>query len=179
MAHPHHVEVLDAYDRWSVRLYRWGLIGAACGLAATSVTLLAGGDPTVSLWFLLAGTALAVAHLHLYAKRIKQVIALGAWAGVLTAALPVEHVMVEAAALGFASVALSGLALKEQLCFQIPFLRLQPVFLGAAVLGWAAGQPQVTGVALAAATVLQTLLAFAKIRMPLHYDIGDKSAYQL
>ncbi len=179
MAHPHHVEVLDAYDRWSVRLYRLGLIGAACGSAATSWSLLVGRDPTVALWTLLAGTAIAVAHLHLYAKRIKHVIAIGAWTALVLAALPVEHAVMDAAALGFASIALSGIALKEQFCFRVPFLRLQPVCLGTAVLTWTAGQPLVAGVALAAATVLQALLAYAKVRMPLHYDIGDKSAYQI
>jgi uncharacterized integral membrane protein len=179
MAHPHHVEVLDSYDRWSVRLYRFGLIGIAGGLAALSWALLAGRDSTYASWLLLAGTALAVAHLHLYAKRIKHVIALGAWVAVVLGALPLEGATVQAATLGFASIALSGLALKEQFCFRIPFLRLQPVCLGAAVFGWLAGAPLVAGISLAAAALLQTLLAFAKLRMPLHYDIGDKSAYQV
>lgn len=179
MAHPHHVEQLDAYDRWSVRLYRMGLIGAAGGLGATSASLLGDGDPTIATWSLLAGTAVAVAHLHLYAKRIKQVIALGAWTALLLAALPVESRVVDAAVLGFVSVALSGLALKEQFCFRIPFLRLQPAVLGAAVLAVLVGEPFAAGVALAVACLLQGLLAIAKVRMPLHYDIGDKSAYQV
>jgi uncharacterized integral membrane protein len=34
-------------------------------------------------------------------------------------------------------------------------------------------------VLLAIAALLQALMAVAKIRMPLHYDIGNKAAYQI
>jgi len=32
---------------------------------------------------------------------------------------------------------------------------------------------------LAPAAVLYVVLAFAKLRMPLHFDVGDKSRYQV
>jgi len=179
MAHPHHVELLDSDDRLSVRLYRGGLVLAAVGLTWLSANLLSGRDPSGSTWFVLVSVAIAVAHLHLYAKRIRRWITWAAWTGIVCAAAPVSWPVVDVAALGFAFVALSGLALKEQYCFRIPFLRLQPVVLAASVLALWVGAGVPAGVLLAIAALLQALLAFAKLRMPLHYDIGNKAAYEV
>jgi uncharacterized integral membrane protein len=173
------VAVLDGDDRVSVRLYRLGLVLAAAGLTWLSVALLSGRDTSVPTWIVILATAIAVAHLHLYAKHIRRWITWAGWSSVVLAAAPVPWAVVDVAALGCAFVALSALALKEQYCFKIPFLRLQPVVLATSVaallLGWAGP----AGVLLAIAALLQALMAYAKLRMPLHYDIGNKAAYQI
>lgn len=81
--------------------------------------------------------------------------------------------------LGAALATLAGLAFKEQFCFAIPGIRAVPLLLP---LLWLL---ELTGIGWAAALValvcgaLLTLLALAKWRMPLHFDIGDKGRYQI
>ena len=162
-----------------MRLYRTGLVLAALGLTGLSASLLTGRNPSGFAWFVFVAVAISVAHLHLYAKRIRRWITWAAWTGIVLAAAPVPWPVLDVAALGFSFVALSGLALKEQYCFKVPFLRLQPVVLAASVLAMLLGASLAAGVLLAIAALLQALLAFAKVRMPLHYDIGNKAAYEV
>ncbi len=81
--------------------------------------------------------------------------------------------------LGAALATLAGLAFKEQFCFAIPGIRAVPLLLPLlwllelAGIGWAAAL-----VALVCGALL-CLLALAKWRMPLHFDIGDKGRYQI
>ena len=87
------------------------------------------------------------------------------------------------AGLGFLFVALSALALKERFCFRIPGLRLVPLLLALSLIpllldqGATSGQNEggagiVAAALLAPAAVVYGLLAIAKVRMPLHFDIG-------
>ena len=76
MADPHHVPELDGFDRMTVVLYRTGLVASALallGLAAQQALLAAGIE--LPIWAprlaILAATALAIADLHLYDKRIR------------------------------------------------------------------------------------------------------------
>ena len=85
----------------------------------------------------------------------------------------------DALVLGAALVTLSGLAFKEQFCFAIPGIKLVPLLLP---LLWLLEWLQVAWAAALVALVsgaLLTLLALAKWRMPLHFDIGDKGRYQV
>lgn len=186
MADPQHVPDLDAHDILTVRLYRSGLAIAALGLTALTVGLAIDSPALVgpSELLTLAGTALAVANMHLYAKQIRWVIGAAAWVGAvlwalgpaLPAPLPwwVHH-----AALGFLFVALSAFALKEQFCFKLGLLRATPLFLATSLIPMVAGSSRVAAVLLAPAALLFLSMAWAKTRMPLHFDVGDKSKYQI
>ena len=186
VADPHHREALDSFDRLTVRLYRTGLslgalslIGAGCvfGLGADSATahgVVWGG---VAL-----GAALASTSMHLYAKRIRWVIATSTTLGLVVMGLAggaAGHPVVFHAGLGLVFVAYSAWALKEQFCFRIPGLRLVPLFLAASLVPLLVGPSVAAGVLLALAGLVMAWLSLAKWRMPLTHDIGDKSAYQV
>lgn len=186
MADPHHVPTLDGFDVFTVRLYRVGLVLGAAGLLCLSGSLLATeGRLDPFAWVLVfLGTATSIANMHLYDKRIRWVIGVAGWLGgvgmLLAPALPdglapwIFH-----AGVGFVFVALSGFALKEQFCFKIKFLRLVPLVLATSLIPLLAGERVISGAMLACAGLMVGALAVAKLRMPLHYDIGDKSAYQI
>ncbi len=186
MADPQHVPVLDRFDIATVRLYRSGLVLASVALVASAVVHgLGHRELQPALWLAVtAGVALSVQNMHLYAKTIRWVIGAACWVGVvlqLGAGLlhgPAE-IWVRTAGLGFVFVSLSGFALKEQFCFKVPFLRLVPLFLAASLVGPLAGQDALTAVLHGASGLVVGVLAVAKLRMPVHYDVGDKSAYQV
>lgn len=190
MADPQHTPDMDGHDRLTVRLYRVGLAVVAVGLLAAAAGQLAvsrGGDvdPRWGWALISAGAALAVANLHLYDKRIRWVIPAFAWTG-LTLQLAAQVIpapqatdLVTAAGLGFVFAALSGVALKEQFCFRIPLLRATPLVLAASLIPLVFGAPGPSAALLGTAGVLYGLLAAAKALQPLHFDIGDKSRYQV
>ncbi|MCF3099511.1 hypothetical protein EHZ86_20160, partial [Aeromonas australiensis] len=85
----------------------------------------------------------------------------------------------DALVLGAALATLAGLAFKEQFCFAIPGIKLVPVLLPLLwLLEWWRVELAAALVALVCGALL-TLLALAKWRMPLHFDIGDKGRYQI
>ena len=185
MADPHHIPEMDGLDIWSVRLYRTGLTVIALGLAAaawhaaTSVHVV----PAFGWLVVAAGASLATANLHLYAKTFRWVfhMATGLAMPTLLAAMmlsPAHREWVFALGLALLFVAISGFALKEQFCFQLPGMRLLPVLLIAMLVPWPAGVSWIPAVALMTATLLYGYLALAKWRMPLHFDVGDKSKYE-
>lgn len=179
MADPHHVPALDAHDARTVALYRAGLGLCAIGVGSLALAPWIGaavGVPTVLL-----GVLVAIVDLHLYDKRIRWVIqaagALGAWL-VAVGALA-ERSLVGDVGLGFLFVAISALALKERFCFRIPGLGLVPLLLAASLVPRVVGAPRVASVLLALAALPLVALVVAKLRQPMHYDIGDRSRYQV
>jgi len=186
MADPHHVPTLDGFDVFTVRLYRAGLALGASGLLVMSGSLLAGeGELDGLAWVaVFVGTALSIANMHLYDKRIRWLIGVVGWIGgslmLLSSHLPVTAAnWVFHAGVGFLFVAMSGFALKEQFCFKIKFLRIVPLVLAGSLIPLLAGERGVSGLMLGCAGVMYGVLAVAKMRMPLHFDVGDKSAYQI
>ena len=183
MADPEIEEDLDGLDKLTVSLYRAGLAVSAVGVALGAVGEVVGWERDV--WpVTAAGVALSVLDMHLYDKRIRWIIAAAGVLGLVLLAAEgsvpeaARHV-VHTAGLGFLFVSLSGFALKEQFCFKIPFLRAVPLLLAGAVLPLLAGWSWTAAALLVPAAVLIGVLAAAKLRQPLHYDIGDKSSYQI
>jgi len=181
MANPEHIPQLDGFDRFTVRLYRSGLALASVGVAVLAGLCATGGavGPAVALIFV--GTLLSVLNMHLYDKRVRWVIAaaglLGAVLGYIGASSGVA--LVDQAGLGFVFVALSGFALKEQFCFRIPGLRLVPLFLAVGLIPLVLGSGPGAAACFGLAALPLTVLSIAKWRMPLHFDVGDKSRYQI
>ena len=118
--------------------------------------------------------------MHLYAKQIRWFIGVSGWFGaILLVASRGETLLLHTAGLGFLFVALSGYALKEQFCFRIPGLRLVPLFLAGSLLPLLFGKPLFAGIPLLLSGLIYSALVVAKWRMPLHFDVGDKSKYQI
>ena len=192
MADPQHVPDLDGFDVLTVRLYRGGLACAALGLAimgladlGTALDLTGSTMQIAGLLCVLAGCASAIANMHLYDKRVRWIIrSAGGLGGVLFVAgllwpEPTIGRWIWHAGLGFVFVSLSAFALKEQFCFKIPFLRLVPALLALALIPLLADMPLASGLTLLAASAPYLVLVVAKVRMPEHFDIGDRSRYQI
>lgn len=178
MANPEIESELDGIDKVAVMLYRLGLSLAALLLLCRGSRALTGLDllsPSHWLTALAVASGLCAFCLHLYDKRIRFLLQGLGWGALLLAACGAPDALV----LGAALATLSGLAFKEQFCFAIPGIRLLPVLLPLCWLlevlhlAWASAL-----VALASGLLLG-LLSLAKWRMPLHFDIGDRSRYQL
>lgn len=194
MANPEHVPDLDGLDRLTVALYRSGLALSALAIAglAASYGLRAALLPPPwwvgPLLMVLAGTAIAVsaANLHLYDKRIRWLLQVAAPLGLavqaVALALPDTWWIAwpaQTAGLGLGFVTLSGLALKERFCFRIFGLRAVPLFLALGLVPILIDWPLAAPFTLGPAALVLLWLAGAKWTQPLHFDIGDRSAYQL
>jgi uncharacterized integral membrane protein len=165
-----------------VRLYRTGLGVASLAVAGAAAAAALGGDVRLPATGVGLATAMAVANLHLYDKRIRWfvlqlavggpcVIALSAW-------LPRSDLF-GWAGVGLSFAALSALALKEGFCFRVPGVRLVPVALAASLLPLVNGAPLYAAPLLGLAALVLLALTVAKLRMPLGHDIGDRSRYQV
>ncbi|MGY3925385.1 DUF2301 domain-containing membrane protein [Aeromonas jandaei] len=178
MANPEIESPLDGIDKLTVLLYRLGLSGAALLLLCRGAALLSHGGllpPAQWLMLLALASAICAFSLHIYDKRIRLILQGSGWAALALLSIGAPDALV----LGAALVTLSGLAFKEQFCFAIPGIKLVPLLLP---LLWLLEWLQVAWVAALVALVsgaLLTLLALAKWRMPLHFDIGDKGRYQI
>lgn len=188
MADPHHIASLDGFDRFTVRVYRAGL-AASASLLLLSAALHLGGAATAPLRSaLVVALTIAIAtscqSVHLYLKLLRWLLPVLAWAGAalqLIAPLtpPEPARWLSAAGFGFALAALSGLALKERICFRIPGLIAVPAVLAISLAPWLAGAAWGIGASHGVAGVVLARLVLAKYAQPLHFDVGDKSAYQL
>ena len=197
MADPQHVAELDDFDTSTVRLYRASIAAAATALLLGSAVYTAGGlggQPVVGVgenwvplvWTLLVyATGACMTNLHLYARRIKWIVQALAWVGatllVAAYAVPGETLgfWLEKIGLGFVFATWSAVALKEQFCFKFPWMRLVPWFLAASLAPLCANMWLPAGLLLLASGSLLVLLASKKQSQPLHYDIGDKSKYEI
>jgi len=176
MADPHHIPDLDRFDRLTVRLYRIGLLGQAVALLAAWWT-----DGSRIAWAVYGGfVALAALNMHLYAKVFRWIILGAVLTGLAlqSGAHAYKAHWLWHAGLGFLFVGSSAWALKERYCFRIPGMRLVPAFLAFSLtpVFWLR-PPYLPFVAIGGAFL--TMLAIAKLRMPLHFDVGDKSKYQV
>jgi uncharacterized integral membrane protein len=187
MANPEHIPEMEPLDRLTVILYRIGLSLFAVSMTLEAIELLTGfsllGRWYVPLAAMSAG--LASANIHLYDPRFRWFFPLMSWLGfiVLAFALPVQSPEIarqlSVLSLAFFYAGASMFAVKEYFCFRIPGLPLMPLLLGMAVLLRFSGLAVGEGAFLAAASLLYVWLAWAKWRMPLHFDIGDKSMYKM
>lgn len=178
---------MEPLDKLTVVLYRSGLSLFAFITVLEAVELLTGAR-ILGGWHLpltAAAAATASANIHLYDPKFRWFFPLMSWLGciLLGFSLPAESPAVKEAlavfSLAFFYAGASMFAVKEYFCFRIPGLPLMPLLLGAAALLRWGGMAAAEGAFLAAAGLLYAWLAVAKWKMPLHFDIGDKSLYKI
>lgn len=169
MADPHIKCELDILDKLTVILYR-----SAFTLAAIIMAVI-GSETNAATPFLVIVALLASTTVHIYDKRFRWLIQ---GAG-LFAAIWFMAGLWQPLALGAALFVFSALSIKEYFCFKVKALLLTPIVLAGF---WFCLIFNVLNIAIGFAVAGAALLAFAafsKWRMPLHFDIGDKSRYQV
>ena len=168
MADPHIQSPMDFWDYLTVILYRSGFM-----LAAIMIALLPYA-PTIAQLGILTAAALCASSLHIYLKHFRLLLQMATWTALLCQLFGRPEL-----ALGAAFFTLGGLCFKEYFCFRIFALNLQPLLLALLWLAAVLSVPVFLHIMTAICAILFLLLAIQKWRMPLHFDIGDKSKYQV
>jgi uncharacterized integral membrane protein len=183
---------LTQRDKVTVVIYRAGIVLAALSLAAGGVFLTSGSPDTAPMNALLivlyASVGLSVFFIHLYVSKFHRILK-GLYAvAVLALALlfasggPAEAISRQPAFVMLLlplSLCLGFIAAKEAFCFRLMegyLLALaMPLYLVLVSSGGATSRS--AGYGLLAIAALLVLFLLRKVFQPLHYDIGDKSAY--
>ncbi|OAN11567.1 hypothetical protein A3K86_21840 [Photobacterium jeanii] len=169
MADPHIKSPLDVLDIITVVLYRTALT-----VGAITLSILAWEFDTAA--GVLVGAALiASSTVHIYDKRFRWLIQ----GSGLFAALWFMSGLWLPLAVGAALFSFSALAVKEYFCFQLKVLLATPLALAGFWFCWVFEQQQISIIFSMSGAILLAVAAASKWRMPLHFDIGDKSRYQV
>lgn len=166
MADPHIKSLMDFWDYLTVIIYRSGFV-----LATLAIFLLPYQSEIAIRGLLIAGTMLA-SSLHLYLKQFRLIFQFAAWIGLLCFIFNLPMI-----ALGAMLLVIGGLSYKEYFCFRIFGLNAQPIFV--AILWFVFEQALLVRIFSIIIGILLLILSIQKWRMPLHFDIGDKTKYQV
>ncbi|KLV07857.1 MULTISPECIES: DUF2301 domain-containing membrane protein [Photobacterium] len=169
MADPQIQCQLDAIDKLTVILYRSALT------AGSGLMSVAAWENDFAATGLIMAALIATTTVHIYDKRFRWLI-LGS---ALFATLWQLSGLWAPLGLGAALFAFSALAVKEYYCFKLKVLLITPLVLAGFWAGLVLSIPQLMIACSMAGAILLAVAAFSKWRMPLHYDIGDKSRYEV
>lgn len=169
MADPHIQSELDSLDRLTVILYRCVLTTSAAIMAVMI------WEPNFAVPAIVVTALIAASTVHIYDKRFRLLI-MGSG---LFAAIWLILGLWSPLALGAALFTFSALAIKEFFCFQIKILKLTPLMLAGFWFSQVFGLEHISIAFSMAGSILLAIAAVAKWRMPIHFDIGDKSRYQV
>ncbi|MDP8162275.1 DUF2301 domain-containing membrane protein [Pasteurella skyensis] len=168
MADPHIKSPMDIWDTLTVIIYRSGFV-----LAGIMILLLP-YQPQIAYLGILVSAIFCASSLHIYLKHFRLLLQFASWIALLC------HILdLPALALGGALVTLRGLAFKEYFCFKVPLLNLQPIFVAILWLCVQLDSALAIQIFSLIVGILFIVLAFQKWRMPLYFDIGDKTKYQV
>lgn len=168
MADPDIQSPMDFWDYFTVILYRLGFL-----ISGIMVAILPFYQPFAHIGLLVAVT-LCASSLHIYSKQIRLMLQLAMWFALIChiAGYPLM-------ALGAAFFTLGGLCFKEYFCFRVIGLNLQPLFLAILWLAIAVKWQWLILSLSLLCSLLLIILSLKKWQMPLHFDIGDKTKYQI
>ncbi|UJF18329.1 DUF2301 domain-containing membrane protein [Vibrio sp. SS-MA-C1-2] len=175
MADPHIKSQLDFIDLITVIFYRLALISAGGAL------ILSYWMPDLSAIILIVSVVFSSRCLHIYNKFFRWLLD---GAGIFATVLWISGLMPHLA-IGAALFVYSGLAFKEYFCFRLKILLLIPIaligywFFSAINFSAIPNQIMVSTAFSIIGGGLLILCGIYKFKMPLHYDIGDKTAYQV
>jgi uncharacterized integral membrane protein len=182
-------------DRWSVKIYRSGLVLAAISFLCSS--LLVFMQPTnlkviTPLFFLFAlGLGISLATIHIYLKPLHQTLQVFWLIGTITGLIfclkfpePlaefVYHTPLSLLGVGFIFAALTGIYFKEAFCFNRLETKILTLLVPSLLLGHLLGllPPDVEKVLLGLWSVLFSIFALGKTFQAIPPDIGDKSVFE-
>lgn len=199
-------QALTAYDKVTVFLYRLGIvISTACILYAVYFFYLniyakilpaffSANYPVIVFWIFVISVSLSVSFLHLYSKKVLNIIrALTVAGGLILAFLALTGNLdylalfesngwrgkLGVVGLGFVLAGFSGIGAKEAFCFKLYEGYAYGIALAILVLLHLFGllSPRFGFIFFALIAVVILIFTFRKLFLPLHYDIGDKSRY--
>ncbi|PVX39214.1 putative integral membrane protein [Pasteurella langaaensis DSM 22999] len=168
MADPHIQSPMDIFDKLTVCVYRLGFLAAAIGVALLPYR------SEIGYSTLLTAATMCASSLHLYLKSFRLLLQAATWIALLCQMFGFPEL-----ALGGALLTLSGLCFKEYFCFRIPTLNFMPIFVVLLWLGAVTQTALLLQIMSAICALLLAILFIQKCRMPLHFDIGDKTKYQI
>lgn len=171
MADPHIKSPMDIWDYVSVIIYRSGFVLTVPFMALLPWHTEIGFASTP---FLLVATAMLASSVHLYLKSMRYIIQYAAWSALLLTLLGFPLI-----GLGASLVAIGGLCFKEYFCFRIPLLYLQPGIVAALWFCLLFDQMLYAKILAGIAALFLVIVSYKKWCMPLHFDIGDKSKYEV
>ena len=169
MADPHIKSEMDLFDYLTVIFYRLGFV-----LAAPSIALLPWQTHYPAQLLCFVAAALCASSLHIYMKPYRLVLQGATWVGLLCALVGFPLL-----GLGGVFITLGGLCFKEYFCFKVPGLPLQPLLLAGLWFALAFGVLPFAQILAGISALLFLIVSVAKWRMPLHFDIGDKTKYEI
>lgn len=182
MADPNIKAELDKLDKGTIALYRIGMVITGLALLVLAIQQL-----FYPLWFkqalifLALGALLQASCLHIYSKLVRLLLVNATWFGLwfLSVSFATSGWWGGYLGLGAFIVTLSGLAYKESFCFSLTILKVIPVLL---VVSWALivlSFNQWASGGLILSSLLYLYMAWRKIKMPLYFDLGDRSKYEV
>lgn len=182
MADPHIEETLDIWDKVSICVYRTGIVITGVALIA-----LAAQQLFYPYWlkqtivFVGLGAILQASSLHIYMKSVRTILVGTTWIGIwlLSLSFTVSGVWVAYFALGGFFVTQAGLAFKESFCFSLFILKLIPIILGGSWFLMVFNQPEIAAGCLVLVGGLYLYMGWKKVNMPLHFDLGDRTKYEV
>ncbi|WP_105901746.1 DUF2301 domain-containing membrane protein [Vibrio gangliei] len=171
MADIHHQEKLDRIDYATVIAYRSCFV-----ISAIAVACVGFGAASIGIPLLIISALIAAACVHIYDKTIRWFLQASA---LFAVCLLTAQVFIPLA-VGASVAVWCGLSIKEYYCFRIRLIRITPLVL---IVFWVCfalpiWQPffyLVTGLS----ALLLLTIGIAKFRQPCHFDIGDKSKFQV
>lgn len=169
MADPHIKPSMDRLDYLSVIVYRSGFV-----LAAPSIALLPWDTDVPAMQICFVAATLCASSLHIYMKTFRLVLQAATWGGLLVAMLGFPLI-----GLGGTFITLGGLCFKEYFCFKVPGLRAQPLLLAGLWFAMVLEQNLIAQGLAVCSALLFLVVSIAKWRMPFHFDIGDKTKYEI
>lgn len=182
MADPNIKETLALVDKLTITLYRIGMLVSGVAMIALALQQL-----FYPLWFkqalilLALGAILQASSLHIYNKNIRWILVMASWLAcwVLSISFIITGLWGAYLSLGLFIITFSGLAYKESFCFSLTILKALPILL---TLSWFLiifSLNQWAAISLLFSGALYLYMAWRKIKMPLHFDFGDRSKYEV
>jgi uncharacterized integral membrane protein len=169
MADPHIIPDMDWIDHLTVIIYRLGFT-----LCTPLILLLPWNIGYQIDIYLMICAIMCASSLHIYMKNFRLLLQMATWVGTIVFFLGYPEI-----GLGGAFITLGGLCFKEYFCFRVPGLPFQPLILAGLWFSLQFDAIAVAKILASIASLLFLTVSVAKWRMPHHFDIGDKSKYQI
>lgn len=182
MADPHIKESLDLIDKTTIITYRLGMLITGFSLFTLGLQQL-----LYPLWFkqtlifIALGSLLQASSLHVYSKVVRWFLVNATWVGcwLVSVSFVTTGQWLAYLSLGALIMTLSGLAYKESFCFSLNSLKVTPALLVTSWILTVLSLHQWASFALIVSALLYLYMAWRKINMPLHFDLGDRRKYEI